>query len=369
MRMRATVTLLALLVAALLPLAARADGAAPFKVGVTTRRFTPDGSYDWRGAQTKALVATVWYPAVASAAEQPQWFGPPDAADFSAGSAAPDAALAPAPAKFPLIVLSHGTGGAGLTLGWLGTALAARGYVAVAVNHPGNNGAEPYTVPGFILWWERARDLSAVIDRMLAEPQFGKRLDAHRIGAAGFSLGGYTVLELAGAITDRARFAQFCAAQAASASCKAPPEFPDLADKAAALAQSDPAFRAALDEAGRSYRDPRVQAVFAMAPALGPAVTPQSLGAVPVPVEIVAGAGDTIVPPGTSAQYYASRLLNVRLTMFPGGVGHYTFLGQCNAEGEAREKLLCADAPGVDRAAIHEKTIDLAAKFFAANLP
>jgi predicted dienelactone hydrolase len=32
------------------------------------------------------------------------------------------------------------------------------------------------------LWWERARDLSAVIDGMLADPTFMVRIDAERIG-------------------------------------------------------------------------------------------------------------------------------------------------------------------------------------------
>ena len=78
-----------------------------------------------------------------------------------------------------------------------GTALARAGYVAAAVNHPGNNPIDGYTVAGFTLWWERARDLSAVIDGMLADPTLMTRIDAERIGAAGFSLGGYTMIAIA----------------------------------------------------------------------------------------------------------------------------------------------------------------------------
>ena len=55
---------------------------------------------------------------------------------------------------------------------------------------------------GFTLGWERAVDLSKVLDGMLADPEFGPRIDPHRVGAAGFSYGGYTVLELAGGIGD-----------------------------------------------------------------------------------------------------------------------------------------------------------------------
>ncbi|MGA8620449.1 MAG: hypothetical protein WB660_18235 [Candidatus Sulfotelmatobacter sp.] len=86
----------------------------------------------------------------------------------SAEKAARDAKVAISPAKFPLILLSHGTGGSALMMAWLGTALAAHGYIAAAVNHPGNNALEPYTIQGFTLGWERAVDLSKVLDGMLA---------------------------------------------------------------------------------------------------------------------------------------------------------------------------------------------------------
>ena len=162
----------------LAPAHAQAKNQSLFKVGIATRAFTPPEPYDWRGAQTHALLTTIWYPAAAASAEQPQWIGPPDVPLFSAGTAAPGATLAASPAKFPLILLSHGTGGTSLIMGWLGSALAAHGYIVAAPNHPGNNGTEAYTGLGFIVWWERARDLSVVLDKMLADGQFGSRIDA-----------------------------------------------------------------------------------------------------------------------------------------------------------------------------------------------
>jgi hypothetical protein len=108
-----------------------------------------------------------------------------------------------APGKFPLIVLSHCTGGSAPMMGWLGSVLASHRYISVAVNHPGNNALEPYTVAGFPLWWERATDLSEVIDQMLGDAEFGGRIDSKRIAAGGFSLGDYTMIEIVGGITDR----------------------------------------------------------------------------------------------------------------------------------------------------------------------
>jgi predicted dienelactone hydrolase len=126
-----------------------------FTVGAAQRAFVPEKPYHWRGAKTHALVTTVWYPADSASVEKPQWVGPLNAPLFAVGSAAPDAR--PAAGRLPLVVLSHGTGGSALMLGWLGTTLAAHGYIAAAVNHPGNNRLEPYTPAGFSLWWDARR--------------------------------------------------------------------------------------------------------------------------------------------------------------------------------------------------------------------
>jgi predicted dienelactone hydrolase len=265
-------------------------------------------------------------------------------------------------------VLSHGTGGTGGDLAWLGTALTQAGYVAAAVNHPGNNAIDGYTVAGFTSWWERARDLSAVIDGLLVDPTFMTRIDAEQISAAGFSLGGHTMVAVAGGISSLAHFREFCASPDADGACQAPPEFGDLRAKAKELAGSDEAFRTALANDGRSYRDKRVRAVFAMAPALGPAFLPESLERIDIPVAIVAGGADAIVPVGSSARSNAAHIPNAELTIFPGDVGHYVFLADCIEAGRATLPAPCIDALGVDRDAIHAKTADLAEAFFSRHL-
>jgi predicted dienelactone hydrolase len=341
-----------------------------YKVGMVQRAFSPSGAYYWRGAQTHALLTTIWYPAGSGADEQPQWLGNPQAPFAGLGKAAPDAALAPAPARFPLIVLSHGTGGSAPMMAWLGTELAAHGYIAAAVNHPGNNGTETYTTQGFVMWWERAKDLSNVIDQMLADKTFGSRIDAKRIGAAGFSLGGYTMIEIAGGITQPSLFRDFCKSPQADGICVSPPEFPDLVEKFAQteeLAKDDPEMQASFRHASDSYRDPRVRAVFAIAPALGPAFRPDSLKKINIPVAIVAGDADTNVPVASSAQFFAKHIPHAQLTLLP-GVGHYTFLAVCADQGKKSRPELCIDAAGVDREAVHAKAAGLALDFFAAHL-
>jgi predicted dienelactone hydrolase len=364
------IAIMASLVAVLLGagVAAAAAGSETDKVGITVRQFVPPPPYDWRGAKTHALVTAIWYPAAAAAKEVPQRIEPPGSPLFEIGRAAPEGQLAPAPDRFPLIVLSHGTGGTAQSLGWLGITLAAQGYVVAAVDHPGNNGIDGYTVQGFTLWWERARDLSRVIDGMLVDPLFGPRIDPRRIGAAGFSLGGYTVIVLAGGITSTVRFRRFCASPQADRMCVAPPEFADLREKAMALARTDPNFAAALADDARSYRDARVRAVFAMAPALGPALTPESLAKLAIPIEIIAGAGDRVAPVTSGAKSLAAAIPHATLRLLPAPTGHYVFTATCTTAGRSARPGVCVDPPGVDRDAVHATTADLAEAFFARNL-
>jgi predicted dienelactone hydrolase len=158
------------------------------------------------------------------------------------GRAAVDAALATTPARFPLVLLAHGTGGTDGNFAWLGTALARAGSVAAAVNHPGNNRIDGHTVASFTLWWERARDLSAVIDGMLADPTLMTRIDAEPIGAARFSRGGYTMIAIAQGHHFVGAFRRILRLTGCRRACQAPPEFSDLRAKSKTLANRDEAI-------------------------------------------------------------------------------------------------------------------------------
>src|SRR5580692_8014273 len=338
-----------------------------YKVGVMHRQFTPPEPYDWRGAKTHALVTDIWYPADPAANEQMQWIGSADAPFAKGAKAAPDAALVPGTEKFPLLLLSHGIGGSSSMMAWLGSALASHGYIAAAVNHPGNNALEDYTIPGAVFWGQRAHDLSALLDLLLADPTFGPRIDPKRVGAAGFSLGGLTVIELAGGIAEFSRYQDFCKSPKADGMCTDTIEYPGLLAKVTALAKTDPAIQAAFAENSKSHRDPRIRAIFAMAPALGPAFDPASLAKISIPTQIVAGAVDSVVPIETSAKFFAVKIPGAQVSIFQ-AVGHYTFLATCGELGDRTQPRLCIDQAGILRDEIHAQTATMAAKFFDTNL-
>ena len=341
------------------------------KVGLVTRDVTPAKPRNWRGAEDHTLHVTVWYPAADTAIETPQTIGPAGAPLFEAGSATPHAAFAPSLQPFPLILLSHGTGGSAAQMAWLGTALARAGFIAAAVDHPGNNAVTGYTAAGFLLWWERAADLSDVLDGLLADPELSPHIDRGLVGAAGFSLGGYTVLEIAGARTDIAAFYDLCKAKPDTDVCHVP-EMRDLLRDADGHPRSFEQLLAtvrrtngeSLARSDETYRDPRIKAVFALAPALGFTLTPESLRALRLPVGIVAGGADTIAPPASSADFIRANVRGARESTLP-GVGHYDFLDTCTATGKTSAPQYCTDPPGLDRNAVHAQAAALAIGFFA----
>lgn len=342
----------------------KAEMSALHPVGLRFIQFPTPKDYNWRDSQSHALSGVVWYPAVAGAEEKEQYIGPPAAPLFYAGRAAQDGKLASASGKYPLIVLSHGTGGSALQMAWLGTRLAARGYIVAAVDHPGNSAVTGYTIEGFVEGWERAKDISTVIGDMPADPHFASAIDPHRVGAAGFSYGGYTVLELAGARTDWQRLRAWCTEK--KGNCD-PPEMPNLLEQFLAI-EGHPDIQATLKHAGDSYRDPRLRAVFAIAPAVAAAFSPESLAKVDIPLEIVAGASDPVAPPAQNAEFFAAHIKGAVLTLLPGGVGHYTFLDLATPSGKKELPQLSVDNPGVNREAVHKQVADMAVEFFDKQL-
>jgi predicted dienelactone hydrolase len=340
---------------------------APFHVGETMRAFHPAHDRHWRGAATQALVTRIWYPVDDQAPEQPHDIGAPGRPIFQGHPVAPDGALAATRITYPLLLLSHGTGGSADSLDWLGARLAADGYIVVGTNHPGNNALEPTTVDGFRLWWERAIDLSDVLDGVLTDPLFGPKIDKSRIGAVGFSLGGYTVLAVAGARIDPQAFEKFCASPDADPTCH-PPEFNAVPGAGVRTGEVSPETAKSLARSTESFADGRVRAVFAIAPALGEAFDDRSFRDVRVPVSLLAGREDAVVPVATNIDRIKGLMPQAHRSILP-GAGHYTFLDTCVPDMMDRLPLYCQDLEGVDRQSVHDETYAKVRNFFAEVIP
>ena len=96
---------------------------------------------------------------------------------------APGAPAGQAPLK-GLVLISHGTGGSEVGHHHLATRLARDGYLVAALRHPGDNWQDRSMITSGHYFGERPRQVSRVLDALLASPEWGARIPVERIGAA-----------------------------------------------------------------------------------------------------------------------------------------------------------------------------------------
>ncbi|BBM88571.1 hypothetical protein COTS27_00252 [Spirochaetota bacterium] len=108
--------------------------------------------------------------------------------------------------KYPLVVISHGLGGSDWTHYVLVADLVAAGFIVAAPKHP----YDLLRVGKIKQALARPQEFSAAIDVILKDELFASVIDTNRIGAFGYSLGGYTVLAAAGGVAKFERVVEYC---------------------------------------------------------------------------------------------------------------------------------------------------------------
>lgn len=304
---------------------------------------------EMEAAHRDAPVAVhLWYPAADPAAQAT----PLGRNAMFVGTQVIDGAE-PGPGPFPVIVLSHGSGGSGDKMGWLAGPLAEDGWIVAAPDHPGTTSGD--SLPErTIMPWERTADMRAVLDMLHASPAVPA--DAGGAVAIGYSLGGHTALRLGGARVSKAAFLDYCARSPGLLDCGW------FAEKGLDLGTIDAARYEAADG------DPRVRAVVAIDPALSAAYTAESLAAMDLPVLTLGLGAAGEVPEGIDAAPVASRIPGARHVQVPGGV-HFSALGACRPLGRIvigllEDEPICAD-PGRPRGQVQAEVLAAVREFLA----
>ncbi|MFJ6326872.1 alpha/beta hydrolase family protein [Rhizobium sp. NPDC092014] len=327
------------------------------QVGFKTGACVDPHRLNWDGTAARPLAWVAWYPTdenwVAKVTSEKSWFRKEPVAF--------NAPVARSQRPFPLVVLSHGSGATADALEWLGFRLAQRGFVALAVNHHGHTGSEPYRAEGFLCMWERASDLSAILD----DPGWQRSLEIETIDqvfAAGFSAGAYTALLLVGA---RVAFSQFEPGNPEKSPIRGPREFPNLVNELPRLYEN-PVFRISWGRRRSDFSDLRIRTVLAIAPGrsvLG--FSQDSLRSISRPVYLIGGDRDTVAPPEQCCTWLSDNIPRCSSEILGGGVGHYTFLPEGSAIGQEAAPELFLDKEGLDRTSVHDEVAVKAAEFFA----
>ena len=257
-------------------------------------------------------------------------------------------------ANLPLIVMSHGNGG------WFGGhydtagALAKAGFVVAALTHTGDNYKDHSRATDMA---NRPRQLHVLIDYMLADWAWHGRLDANRVGAFGFSSGGFTVLVEAGGEPDLKRVPAHCH------------DYPQHYDCQFLTHAPPPAYLTDPSAPNPWTHDARVKAVVSAAPALGYTFTAQSLGAVTTPIQLWRAADDQVLVDPFHATTVRGLLKGpVDYHVVP-KAGHYDFLAPCDPGLAKDAPAICVSAPGFDRTAFHQDFDTAVVAFFVTRLP
>lgn len=289
------------------------------------------------------LIAGIWYPTDAPVT-------PPALADASE-PAVPDAPVGGN--RLPLVVMSHG--GAGWYNSHYDTALALAhaGFVAAAVSHDGDTFRDQSKV---LQLWRRPAQLHRLVDYMLHEWHGHAQLDKTRIGAFGFSNGGFTVLVAAGGTPDLSTILPFCKAHTNQDLC-------ETLQKAGVDLHSIPSA-----PASAWVHDPRIRAVVVAAPAFGFAFGRSGLAGVRVPVQLWSASDDRHQPHPFYDEAVRDDLPRAPEYHAVGNAGHYDFLPLCSVRLAKVRPEICSSLPRFDRAAFHGRFNADVVRFFQVTL-
>ncbi|MDQ0934878.1 hypothetical protein [Streptomyces turgidiscabies] len=153
---------------------------------------------------------------------------------------------------------------------------------------------------------------------------------------AGFSLGGYTAAALAGARVDPQIL---WAVLTGAVPLPEIPEFPGVLQALRKKYPLDESSRRALDAAAADLSDPRVRAVFQIAPGVGGLVTRESLATVRVPVGIRWGGADTVTPYEVDTRPYLEHIPSASGRSAGPDVRHDDFFTQEPADPAVRVRV------------------------------
>lgn len=223
--------------------------------------------------------------------------------------------------KFPLVVISHGSGGSPWVYRTLAKHLASHGFIVGIPEHPGNNRNDNSQDGTVVNLKNRPRHLMQAIDYFVESEWCADRINPHAVAVIGHSMGGYTALAAAGG---------------------KPTSFPHESPHG----DSEPISVTA---------DPRIRSLVLLAPASVWFRNHDALNEVDLPILLLAAEKDDYTP-----HFHSQIILDgvkdrskVEYSVIQ-GAGHFSFLSPFPEAMQQPSFLPATDPPGFDRQAFHE---------------
>ncbi len=267
--------------------------------------------------------------------------------------------LSPKQSSRRVAIISHGAFGSPREMNWLGYALASQGWVVAGVAHFGESwvyGAENIDPSSTMRFWQRPQDVSFAIDSLSEEGLFNTSLKTDKVIMLGHSSGGFTSLAMAGANLEAGKSEPYCGSEKAKddKGC-------DYGQQSKRKRKRKPMSEEMLKKIGllqKQMRDERVAAVIALDPALGHAVSEQSLDSIKVPALVLGSVENDFLPYTAHSKYYADHIQGANLVGIEQGAGHFVYIDKCDSNRKIKGVSLCKDRKGVDRKAIQKQILE-----------
>ena len=223
--------------------------------------------------------------------------------------------------RFPLVVVSHGSGGSPLVYRTLAAQLARAGFVVVLPEHPRNNRNDNSLAGTHTILEDRPRQLRLVVDWAYADEALGALLLRDAVAVVGHSLGGYAGLAVAGGRPTAGTG-----------------ETPDGRLRPVPVTP-----------------DPRVKALVLLAPATPWFMAPGALANVRVPILLWTAERDELTPAWHGEIVTRGLPAGTRVdARCVANAGHYAFLSPFPPAMTSPAFPPSQDPPGFDRARFHE---------------
>lgn len=263
--------------------------------------------------------------------------------------------------KFPLIMLSHGTGGNRISQMWLACELASNGFIVASVDHYGNT-LDNKIPENFVKVWDRPLDVSFTIDHLLTNSHWNSAIDSSKIGMAGFSLGGYTSIALAGGILNYELLRSFSNTEEG----KIEFNLPELGDVSKFIS---PQIIELGNTRYKSLKDNRISAFAAMAPAIGQGFNnKKQFDKVDKRILVIGAQNDKRTPINTNAKHYCELIDSSKYNELKGQVGHYVFMNEAKNGLKKNAPIIFKDDESVNRKEIHKQVAKTILEFFNHEL-
>lgn len=241
---------------------------------------------------------------------------------------------------FPLVIISHGSGGTNLGYRSIAFTLVKQGYVVGIPLHPKNNFQNNVAEGTNQNWINRPLHISATIDAILSEPNISANINADKIAVIGHSAGGYTALAVAGGVADTTHLIDLCRSDAT------------ISEPFCALVANNQVKA----EKIANSQDERIKAIVLMAPVGILFKSEDALDKVVMPTLMLRAEKDSELTEPYEAEVIAQNLPNQALLIdctVP-NAGHYSFITPFPKAIQDEVGVVAKDPDGFDRSAFQQ---------------